>query len=154
MEERPLDVDVIKAVRAPVAPAFVRAVVHSALANPEIAARLPGAASSVAVRITGDRTLRALNRTYAGIDAVTDVLSFEGDDGHLGDIAISWPAVVRQAREFGHSADTELALLAIHGLLHLLGWDHGAPAERREMWRLTRAALARSRIKLSRSRLA
>jgi probable rRNA maturation factor len=60
---------------------------------------------------------------------------------------------VRQAAEYGHDEKTELALLAVHGVLHLLGWDHAKAAERREMNRLTLAALERSGIKLAPNRL-
>jgi probable rRNA maturation factor len=84
---------------------------------------------------------------------VTDVLSFGGSRDHLGDLAISWPAVVRQAEEFGQSEPTELGLLALHGLLHLLGWDHESASERKEMKRLTIAALALSGLELAPGRL-
>jgi len=107
----------------------------------------------MAVRITDDAELRRLNRDFSGHDAVTDVLSFQGDDGHLGDLAISWPAVLRQAKIHGHSAEIELALLCVHGLLHLLGWDHTTAAQRREMTRITVAALAESGIALAPGRL-
>jgi len=107
----------------------------------------------VTVRITSSEELRELNRTYAGEDHTTDVLSFAGTGNNVGDIAISWPAVVRQAAEYGHDEKTELALLTVHGLLHLLGWDHGNVAERREMTRLTVAALERSGIRLAPRRL-
>ena len=148
-----IEVEVVKAVRAPVRPAFVRSVLGVAARLPEVAARLPVTASQVAVRITGDEEMRRLNRTYAGEDHATDVLSFEGSGEHLGDLAISWPAVERQARDHGHAAEAELALLCVHGLLHLLGWDHSTAAENREMTRLTKAALALSGVKLSPRRL-
>jgi len=148
-----LTVDVEKAVRAPVPPSFVRDVLRSALQVPELSSRLAPAARGVAVRVTSDRELRRLNLAYAGEDHATDVLSFGGDGEHLGDLAISWPAVVRQAAQFGHSERTELALLCVHGLLHLLGWDHAATAERREMTRLTKAALRESGIRLAARRL-
>lgn len=88
------------------------------------------------VLIADDARLQALNRTYRGIDAPTDVLSF-ADDGaatpfvgqpegprYLGDIAISLDRVLAQAVEYGHSPARELAYLAAHGTLHLLGYDH------------------------------
>ena len=84
---------------------------------------------------------------------MTDVLSFAGSDEHLGDLAISWPTVLRQAQEFGESDQTELGLLSVHGLLHLLGWDHESAAERNEMTRITVAALALSGLKLPPGRL-
>jgi len=68
------------------------------------------------------------------------------DETYLGDIALSWPAVLRQSAEYRHPVEVEAALLSVHGLLHLLGWDHATPAEEREMWRLTRAALAAAGI--------
>jgi len=147
---------VVKAVRAPVAPAFVRRVLVAAAAEPAVAAVLAGTggAAEITVRITGDRELRRLNRQFLGDDRVTDVLSFPSVDllsgdppsAYLGDLALSWPAVGRQAEAFGHEAEVEAALLAVHGLLHLLGWDHETPAGEREMTRLTLACLARSDV--------
>jgi rRNA maturation RNase YbeY len=132
-----LDVDVVKAVPADVTPAFIRRVLRRAAGVPEIAARLPEDRATVAVRITDDAEMRRLNREFAGDDHATDVLSFEGSAGHLGDIAISWQAVVAQAERWGHREKDELSILLIHGLLHLLGWDHATPPETEEMWRLT-----------------
>ncbi len=103
---------------------------------PEIAARLPEGTATVAVRITDDEEMRRLNRQFGGEDHATDVLSFEGSGSHVGDIAISWERVVRQARAARHTADDEFALLVVHGFLHLLGWDHRTRRERTEMWRL------------------
>ena len=148
-----LSVEVIKAMRAPVEPSFVRAVLDRAASLPEVIARLPEGTCTIAVRITGDDELRSLNNKYAGKDAVTDVLSFAGSAAHLGDLAISWPAVVRQAAEYGHPALTECGLLCVHGLLHLLGWDHATAAERKEMARLTASALELSGLALAPGRL-
>ena len=151
--QKRLEVEVVKAVRAPVAPAFVRSVLEGAASLPELVARLPDTTATIAVRLTSDAQLRRLNRTYAGHDAVTDVLSFAGSDNHLGDLAISWPMAVRQAEEFGQPALTELGLLCVHGMLHLLGWDHASVSERREMSRLTVAALRVSGLRLAPGRL-
>jgi probable rRNA maturation factor len=148
-----LEVEVVKAVRAPVAPASLRGVLERAVTLPEVEARLPSGVSTIAVRLTGDRELRRLNRAFAGDDSVTDVLSFAGSGQHVGDLAISWPAVRRQAARFGHPVATELGLLCVHGLLHLLGWDHRTAAERKEMTRITRAALKRSGLRLGPRRL-
>jgi probable rRNA maturation factor len=77
--------------------------------------------------------MRALNRQFRGIDAVTDVLSFPASDGSassassvafLGDIVIAEGVAKRQAKEHGHTLKTEIQTLALHGLLHLLGYDH------------------------------
>jgi rRNA maturation RNase YbeY len=148
-----LHVDVVKAVIAPVPVRFVRSVVTRAIAVPEVRARLPEGESTVAVRLTGDDEMEQLNRTYADVPDATDVLSFSGWGAHLGDIAISWPTTVRQAEKHHHDPKTELALLTVHGLLHLLGWDHARARERREMNRLTVEALTLSRITLAEGRL-
>jgi probable rRNA maturation factor len=136
-----MEVEVVKAVRAEVEPAFVRRVLWRAAKVPEIAARMPVGRVDLAVRITSSEELRELNRTFAREDHTTDVLSFPGDADHLGDLAISWPAVLAQARHQRHAARVELAILLVHGFLHLLGWDHRHRAETREMWRLTDLAL-------------
>jgi probable rRNA maturation factor len=75
--------------------------------------------------------MRALNRQFRGKDKVTDVLSFPaGQRGFLGDIVIATGVAQRQARDAGHSAQTEFRVLALHGLLHLLGYDHEEDAGR------------------------
>jgi probable rRNA maturation factor len=148
---------VLKAVRSPVTPARVRSLIASAATVAEVSARLPAPEWDLAVRIAGDRELRRLNREFLGVDEATDVLSFPSGDSepgaHLGDIVISWAAVGRQAAEFGHSEDSELALLAVHGFLHVLGWDHATPTEETEMSRLTFEALARSAVEIAPGRL-
>jgi probable rRNA maturation factor len=96
----------------------------------------------VSVYVTTATEIHQLNREYRHIDAPTDVLSF-ADDGdapsafvpppdmprYLGDIAISWQHVLQQARDYGHSEARELAFLTVHGVLHLLGFDHERGAE-------------------------
>jgi probable rRNA maturation factor len=152
-ERARLEIEVVKAVRVPVPPAFLRDLLKRAASVPEIEARLPAGTATLAVRLTTDEELRRLNRDYAGKDSVTDVLSFEGSKQHVGDLAISWPTVLRQAREHRHTEETELGLLAVHGLLHLLGWDHVRAPERKEMNRLTRAALRLSGLTVERGRI-
>ncbi|MGH7612382.1 MAG: rRNA maturation RNase YbeY [Candidatus Dormibacteria bacterium] len=104
--------------------------------------------------LAGDATLRALNRRFAGRATATDVLAFPapaagsrfrlppGAESQLGDVVISVPLAVRQAGRASQSADAELRLLAVHGLLHLLGHDHARPAEARRMTVTTRRLLA------------
>ena len=152
-EQARLEIEVVKAVRVPLPPSFVRLVLLRAISIPEVAARLPAGASTIAVRLTTDDELRRLNRDYAGTDKATDVLSFEGSLQHVGDLAISWPMVVSQARDHGHSERMELGLLCVHGLLHLLGWDHASAAQHKEMTRLTIAALALSGLQPATGRL-
>jgi probable rRNA maturation factor len=93
---------------------------------------LRGAARELRVRgevvlvLTGDRAVRALNARFRGKDATTDVLSFEGPgpaEG-LGDIVISVDSAQRNARALGRSLGRELEVLAVHGFLHVLGYDH------------------------------
>ena len=88
-------------------------------------------ADSLAVALVSDRKMREFNRRYRGMDSTTDVLSFpaEADDApsgerHLGDIVISVTTAAQQARQARHSLSRELKLLALHGYLHLLGYDH------------------------------
>lgn len=92
--------------------------------------------------ITGDETIRDLNQRYRGIDEATDVLSFALTEGgsdvsqfilppdgtiHLGEVIISYPRAIMQAEKAGHYVDNEMALLVVHGILHLLGYDHDEP---------------------------
>jgi len=103
----------------------------------EVVGRAPGLAawlSSVApvrargtitVAIVPDARVRALNRKFRKKDTTTDVLSFPAEEpGYLGDVVISSGVAARQARAAGHPLATELRVLALHGLLHLLGYDH------------------------------
>jgi probable rRNA maturation factor len=96
------------------------------------------AKAEVTLAFVGDRAIRTLNRKWMKKDRSTDVLSFPlgetAPDGkyYLGDIVISVPVAARQAREKGHALDRELRLLAIHGYLHLLGYDHFAGIEEEE----------------------
>ena len=83
------------------------------------------AKGDLSIAIVSDRRMRALNRQFRGKDYATDVLSFPSEErGFLGDIVIASGVLKRQAREAGHSAATELRVLSLHGLLHLLGYDH------------------------------
>jgi probable rRNA maturation factor len=86
----------------------------------------PAAArGDVTIALVSDRRIRALNRQFRGTDHATDVLSFpSGERGFLGDIVIAAGVARRQAREAGHTLQTEFRVLALHGLLHLLGYDH------------------------------
>jgi probable rRNA maturation factor len=88
--------------------------------------------AELSILFIGDRAMRTLNRTWRGKDSTTDVLSFPLREGRfpniqpemLGDIVISLPVAARQAVEAGHPLSVELEQLLIHGLLHLLGYDH------------------------------
>jgi probable rRNA maturation factor len=83
------------------------------------------ARGAVTIALASDQRVRALNRQYRGKDRPTDVLSFPADEpGLLGDVVIAIGVATRQARAAGHTLATELRVLALHGLLHLLGYDH------------------------------
>ena len=87
--------------------------------------------SQASLTLVSDEEIRALNSRYRKIDKVTDVLSFvmnepdyEDKSVVLGDVIIALPTAVRQAKQFGHSLEREMTFLTVHGMLHLLGYDH------------------------------
>jgi probable rRNA maturation factor len=90
------------------------------------AARALRVRGEVALVLTGDRAVRTLNARYRGKDKPTDVLSFPGPGGEvgLGDIVISVDTAARNAKEYGRTLPQELDILALHGFLHVLGYDH------------------------------
>jgi probable rRNA maturation factor len=107
-------------------------------------------AQEIGLVITDSKTIQKLNKTYRGEDKPTDVLAFHMTPGtsqesethfvgppdgvnHLGEVVISYPQAMRQAKEQGHGVAQELALLIVHGILHLLGYDHELPEEEQRM---------------------
>jgi probable rRNA maturation factor len=102
-----------------------RAIPDNGLARWLTAVAPARARGDVAIAVLPDAHVRALNKRYRRKDAPTDVLSFSSGDGSLlGDIVIASGVARRQARERRHAYRTELRVLALHGLLHLLGYDH------------------------------
>jgi probable rRNA maturation factor len=113
--------------------------------------------AEMALVITDDTRMQELNRVYRGVDATTDVLAFgeepdaearfvsapDAGIAYLGDVLISLPQAGRQAAERGHPLQSELCLLTVHGVLHLLGHDHAELEEQRRMWDAQRHALRR-----------
>jgi probable rRNA maturation factor len=112
----------------------------------------------VSLVFTDSKKMKQLNRDYRGMDEPTDVLAFnmlpqKGTDfsfalppdgaTRIGEVIISYPQAVEQAREQGHSPERELALLIIHGILHLLSYDHEKPEEESEMREKERELLER-----------
>ncbi|MDZ4277871.1 MAG: rRNA maturation RNase YbeY, partial [Dehalococcoidia bacterium] len=99
--------------------------------------------AELSVVIAGDETVRELNRRYRGVNETTDVLSFGLEaadrfvtpDGmrRLGEIVISLPTALRQAETAGHSLRAELEHLLVHGILHVLGYDHESPRSEKAM---------------------
>lgn len=112
----------------------------------------------VDITLAGEEEIQRLNREYRKIDAVTDVLSFaleEGDEEPayireedepelLGDIIICLPRALEQAEDYGHTFRRELGYLAVHGLLHLVGYDHATLEEQQQMRQQEEALLGAS----------
>ncbi len=118
----------------PVESKLVKRAVEAALAH-------QSAGGDLSVVFTDDSQLQQLNREYLGIDAPTDVLSFpasetdpESGGAYLGDILISVPRAAQQAEAAGHPLSSEVQLLVVHGVLHLLGYDHATVQEKSRMW--------------------
>ena len=119
-EEFKLDID----------PQFVKGVVE------KVFYELGVEGAEVSLTVAGDELVRELNMKYRSVADTTDVLSFpfrEGEefipppDGvlYLGEVIVSYPQAKKQAQEYGHSVQRELSWLITHGVLHLLGYDHG-----------------------------
>jgi len=111
------------------------------------------AGTELAIVLTTDDGIRELNRGFRGVDEPTDVLSFSAAEGpefvtpaglppYLGDVILSYPTAVRQAAARGGTLRSELALLVVHGCLHLGGYDHATPEELHAMWERQDAILA------------
>lgn len=106
--------------------------------------------SEVSLVFVGEKMIRKMNKTYRGIDRVTDVLSFgnesdekdkfvsAGEDKGLGEIFICVKRAKKQAEEKGHSLKNEIGVLMIHGVLHLLGYDHEKDADAARMEKMER----------------
>jgi probable rRNA maturation factor len=106
--------------------------------------------SSLTVVIADNDFVRGLNQQYRGVDSPTDVLSFPADEPpvaiddeppYLGDLIIAFPYASAQAARENHDLSDSLALLVVHGTLHLLGYDHDTPENRAEMWAAQESAL-------------
>jgi probable rRNA maturation factor len=119
----------------------------------------PDAESDLSIAVEDDAHLQALNLSFLGIDAPTDVLSFPsgGDEtdpdtgrAYLGDVILSYPRAEEQAAASGHAVADELQLLVVHGALHLLGHDHAEPGEKAAMWAAQQEILDRLGVRLSR----
>lgn len=100
--------------------------------------------SGVSVVFATDEAVHALNKQHRDVDAPTDVLSFpaeplppelqDSEAPYLGDLIIAYPYASSQAKRLKHPLEDSLALLVVHGTLHLLGYDHDSPENRAEMW--------------------
>ena len=97
--------------------------------------------ATLSILLTDDAQIQALNRDYLGFDKPTDVLSFDVHERdpetgylYLGEIIISVPYAAKQAAENQHPLESEIQLLVVHGVLHLLGHDHSETEEKAKMW--------------------
>lgn len=112
--------------------------------------------AEIGITLVDDEQIHRLNLEYRGVDAPTDVLSFAlreetpgepdiagGEEDHLwGDVVISMETALRQSHEYGHSLEREVGFLAVHGMLHLLGYDHPTEKDRERMHMLEEAVLS------------
>ncbi len=108
------------------------------------------------ITFVGEEEIKEMNRTYRGIDRVTDVISFAFEDVSskiskkvrvLGDIFICIPKMIEQSNSYGHSEKRELSFLTVHGLLHLLGYDHMTKKEEEIMFTKQELILDATNIK-------
>ncbi|MBN4049940.1 rRNA maturation RNase YbeY [bacterium AH-315-M10] len=89
--------------------------------------------AELTIIIVDDAEIQRLHRDFLGIDSPTDCLSFSGDDGELGEVYLSLDTATRQAASRGHDVSTEALLYAVHGTLHLLGYDDHDEADQARM---------------------
>lgn len=117
----------------------------AALTSAAAMAALRGEAASLTILLTDDETVRDLNDRFRGKDTATNVLSFpapENPENHLGDIALAYGVCAREAIEQGKTLAAHLQHLTVHGVLHLLGYDHMSEDEAEAMEGLERVVLA------------
>ncbi len=127
-------------------PAHLRKAIQTVINRHEL-----DSASGVTVVFTTDKAVHALNKQHRNVDAPTDILSFpaealppelqEDEAPYLGDLIVAYPYASSQAEKLNHALDDSLALLVIHGTLHLLGYNHDTPDNRANMWAEQSAAL-------------
>ena len=158
---REIDVQVFPAYTGRVTKTWLRMVAGEALKSED-----PYGSSAISLVIADDETLRQLNLEFRGLDETTDVLAFPLEDefhvdggtaegfpdfpdesAPMGEIVISYPQAKRQAQEAKKPLRSELALLVVHGVLHLLGYDHAEPEEERLMWAKQDGVLANIALK-------
>ena len=156
-----IDVQVFPAFARKVSRTWLRSVAERTLQSCDTSPTL-----SVSLVIADDETVHQLNREYRDLDETTDVLAFplgtsqeaegvvaEGfslpleEAAPVGEIVISYPQAARQAREGKRRIGAEMALLVVHGVLHLLGYDHGDPQQEGRMWAKQDEILARVPLK-------
>jgi probable rRNA maturation factor len=90
----------------------------------------------ISIAFVGDAEIKKINFKYRGLDKATDILSFSGDGGYLGEIIIDYNQIKRQAGDFKNSVRKEMIFILVHGLLHLIGYDDKTEKNRLEMIKL------------------
>ncbi len=129
--------------------AKMKSVVRRAIAQAAAATRSSHGAE-LAILLTDDSAIRALNRDWRGIDKATNVLSFPADNGgaqpHLGDIVLAYETIAREAKSEHKVFAHHVAHLAVHGFLHLLGYDHERDKDAHEMEQAERDILRQLKI--------
>jgi probable rRNA maturation factor len=138
-----IDLEIIKDFEGKIEPSLIMNAARVTLAHHGVEPT-----SSLSILITTDQQIQELNRNFRGFDQPTDVLAFPAshsnpEDGtiYLGDIIISLPRAAAQANQRGHPPAEEIQLLVIHGILHLLDFDHADPAGKQQMWSTKRHIL-------------
>lgn len=111
--------------------------------------------AALTIVLTDDTHVAQLNQQFRGVDSPTDILSFPADAPpivepdepiYIGDLVIAYPYASAQAHKLGHIEGDSLALLVVHGTLHLLGFDHDTPENRADMWAAQASVLAQLNI--------
>jgi probable rRNA maturation factor len=131
-----INVEIRKKIKSQVDPYLVKEAARITLEHQRISPD-----SSLTIVISDDDHLTQLNQQFNNIDETTDVLAFPTDHidpdietPYLGDVIISYPRAFEQANSIGHPVESELQLLIVHGVLHLLGYDHSNEQEKALMW--------------------
>ncbi|MCS6995102.1 MAG: rRNA maturation RNase YbeY [Anaerolineales bacterium] len=131
-----ITIEILEQLSPSISPELVEQAVRAALTHQNAPAD-----AELTVVLSNDIELRELNLQWMGVNAPTDVLSFPAEEidpetgaRYLGDVIISVETALRQAARAGHSLEAEVQLLAVHGVLHLLGHDHATDEEKARMW--------------------
>jgi probable rRNA maturation factor len=132
----PITIEIDQSFQGKVSPGDLTGVVDAVFKHLQI-----DPSASLTIQISDDERLHQLNLEFLAIDEPTDVLSFpvpfedpETGSFYYGDIVISYPKAAAQAKTGGHDISDELKLLVVHGILHLLGYDHADEDDKLEMW--------------------
>jgi probable rRNA maturation factor len=139
-------------------PLFYRIFITNQICSNAINAALESKAFTtppdITLVLTNNCKIRKLNKEYRNIDSPTDVLSFPSEEKienshvYIGDIVISIPRAISQAKQHRHKIKSEIVLLIIHGTLHLLGFDHKDEKSKNEMWKAQAIALNKMKVPL------